>query len=132
MDNISDPEEWLKRAKGNLKLGRKDSYKNLEDVSIEDLCFNLQQSAEKAIKALLIHHDISFPKIHDISELLKLLKKNSTIEVPLDINRASELTPYAVLTRYPHWNKISENDYNEALEIAERVYNWILQQVEKE
>lgn len=130
MDNILDPKEWMKRAKGNLKLGRKDSYKDLEDITIEDLCFNLQQSAEKSIKSLLLLHNISFPKSHDIADLLKILRKNTTIEIPEDINNASELTPYAVLTRYPHWNKISDDDYNDALEISEKVYFWVKEQMD--
>jgi predicted nucleotidyltransferase len=37
-----------------------------EEVYPEDLCFNAQQAAEKAIKALLIAHGVRFPYVHDI------------------------------------------------------------------
>lgn len=48
MDKSVDPQEWLKRALSNLNLG-----KNLvNDVNLEDLCFNFQQSTEKSLKAI--------------------------------------------------------------------------------
>lgn len=129
MDNVSNPKEWLRRAKANLKLGRADSYINLEDIAVEDLCFNLQQSTEKALKALLVYHNIDFPKTHDIADLIKLLKKNIRTEIPEIIKRAAELTPYAVITRYPHWTVVVQEDYDEALDLAENVYDWVEVQI---
>ena len=129
MDSVSNPKEWLKRAKANLKLGRMASYVDLEDIAIEDLCFNLQQSTEKALKALLVYYNIDFPKTHDIADLIKLLKKNTTIEISESIKRAAELTPYAVITRYLHWSAVVQEDYDEALEVAENVYDWVEEQI---
>ena len=45
-----------------------------EGIYLEDLCCNLQQAAGKAIRALLIKHDVAFPYVHDIGELLMLLE----------------------------------------------------------
>lgn len=56
-----DPREWLNRARGNLLRARA----MLPGVYLEDLCFDAQQAAEKAIKAVLIAHGVSFPPIHD-------------------------------------------------------------------
>jgi HEPN domain-containing protein len=42
------------------------------DVYLEDLCFDAQQAAEKAIKAVLIHLGVRFPYVHDLSVLLDL------------------------------------------------------------
>lgn len=53
----TDPREWLNRARSNLAQARVHS----PDVYLEDLCFNAQQAAEKAIKALLIAYGIRFP-----------------------------------------------------------------------
>ncbi len=39
-------------------------------------CFHAQQAVEKAIKALLTLHQIRFPKLHNISELLELLRRS--------------------------------------------------------
>jgi len=44
------PEEWLMRAKSNLALARADKP---EGVFWEDMCYNAQQAAEKAVKAVL-------------------------------------------------------------------------------
>ena len=43
-----DPREWLNRARRNLVLVQTPA----EGIYLEDLCCNLQQAAEKAIKAL--------------------------------------------------------------------------------
>ncbi|HWF62672.1 MAG TPA: HEPN domain-containing protein [Nitrospira sp.] len=47
-----DPIEWLNRAKSNLARATVDI--NLPDIYLEDLCFDAQQAAEKAIKAMLL------------------------------------------------------------------------------
>lgn len=54
MKEIKKAKEWLDRARSNLsvaKLGK-------ADISIfyEDLCFEAQQSVEKALKALCIYN----------------------------------------------------------------------------
>src|SRR5829696_10527795 len=45
-----DPREWLNRARSNLVRAQA----ILPGVYLEDLCFDAQQAAEKAIKAVLI------------------------------------------------------------------------------
>jgi HEPN domain-containing protein len=45
-----DPREWLNRARSNLAQAQA----KITGVYLEDLCFDAQQAAEKAIKALLI------------------------------------------------------------------------------
>ncbi len=42
------PEEWLQRAQSSLALARQQG----EGVLLEDLCYQAQQAAEKAVKAL--------------------------------------------------------------------------------
>jgi HEPN domain-containing protein len=129
MANLDVANEWLRRAKGNLLIGKDDSYLDLRDIPVEDLCFNLQQCTEKSLKALLIYNEVEFPFVHDIASLLTILKLNK-IEVPQDLICAAKLTIYAVSTRYPgDYNEITEEDYREAVEIAENVYNWAKNQI---
>ena len=45
-----DPREWLNRARSNLALAKN----RVPDAYLEDLCFEAQQAAEKAIKARLM------------------------------------------------------------------------------
>ena len=51
-----DPREWLNRARSNLAKAR--STHRTPEIYLEDLCFDAQQAAEKAIKAILIHLDV--------------------------------------------------------------------------
>lgn len=105
-----DPREWLNRARSNLiqaKAKRKGVY-------LEDLCFNAQQAVEKAIKALLIKHDVQFPYVHDIAELLTLLEETDQ-EVPRSLRQAEKLTRFAVFTRYPGIGPpIPQKEYEES------------------
>ncbi len=44
----------------------------LPEVYLEDLCFQAQQAAEKAIKAVFIARKTPFPYVHDLARLLTL------------------------------------------------------------
>lgn len=62
--------------------------------------FHAQQTAEKALKALLTRHQIEFAKTHNIGELLQLAEPAVPgISARLDASR--DLTRYAVTDRYP-------------------------------
>ena len=64
------------------------------------VAFNCQQSAEKAIMGFLTYKKISFQYTHDIGSLAtKILALNPELE-PL-LKRASTLTKYAIMYRYP-------------------------------
>jgi len=130
MDNFT-ANDWLKRAKSNLNRGKECHNLEEREIFIEDLCFDLQQSTEKSLKAILVNFDITFPKIHDIAKLLKEIEKRTTVKIPEYIKDATLLTPYAVKTRYPNWNLISEGKYKQAVEIAESVYNWAKKIIEE-
>ena len=70
-----DPCEWLNRARANLTR----ATTPLPGGYLEDLCFDAQQSAEKAIKAVFVGRDELFPFIHDLEKLLGLLERNGQI-----------------------------------------------------
>jgi len=55
-----DPREWLNRAKSNLAKANIPS--ETSGIYLEDLCFDAQQAAEKALKSVLIHLDVQFPR----------------------------------------------------------------------
>lgn len=113
--------EWLERAHSNLALAK---VEKPDKTFWEDLCFNAQQAAEKALKAVLQDKKIVFRYIHDLDELLKKLRENG-IEITDEIKPAILLTHYASTTRYPgHFEPATEEDYRKALSIAERVVAW--------
>lgn len=115
-----DPFEWLRRARSNLLRAQS----KIEGVYLEDLCFDAQQAAEKAIKAVLISRSIYFPYIHDLAELIAILQR-SGYYVPDEILQAARLTRFAVATRYPGViEDVTDSEYMEALAIASKVVVW--------
>ena len=115
-----DPREWLNRARSNLARAKS----KLPGVYLEDLCFDAQQAAEKAVKAVMIRRNIEFPYVHDLARLLSLLEEAGE-NIPGVVRKAEELTRYALVTRYPGIARpVSEQEYAEAVEIAERVVQW--------
>lgn len=116
-----DPHSWMHYARSDLRIAKN----LLPDVLLEQLCFHAQQSAEKAIKALLIRHGVEFPYIHDLAALLALAQDAGEI-VPPSVKTATGLTPYAAATRYPGiGDRMTEEDYAEAVRLAEVVVAWV-------
>jgi len=85
------------KAKQDLVLVREVSGNNV--IAPEILLFHLQQAVEKLIKSLLTYNAVKFPKTHDLVDLVELAEDNH-IALPPFIDRLTELTPYAVETRY--------------------------------
>lgn len=120
-ESFGTPQEWLRRARGNLARAKQSKP---EEGFWEDLCFDAQQAAEKAVKAVLILRQTDFPKTHDIVDLLLLLQ-DSGQEITEEILEAGRLSRYAVETRYPGpAEPISEDEYRQAVAVAERVLRW--------
>jgi len=95
------------------------------EILYEDLCYDAQQAAEKALKALCILHEILFPRTHDIAYLMDLLVKESVL-IPEDLYNTRILTAYAVETRYPgDYEPVNEDDYLNAIVLAEKLVKWV-------
>ncbi len=121
-----DPREWLNRAGSNLALAAQE----VPGVYLEELCFQAQQAAEKAVKAVFIHRGEAFPYIHDLDRLLRLLEGNGVI-VPRYVNEAKDLTRFAVVMRYPGLTgPIAKRTQRRAVRIATGVLRWATRQVE--
>ena len=115
-----DPREWLNRARGNLAR----SKVRIPESYLEDLCFDAQQAAEKAIKGVLIHRGIDFPYIHDLNKLLLLLERAGE-QIPEAVRAAKDLSQFAVVTRYPWFGEpVTEQEYERAVKIADTVFRW--------
>jgi len=123
-----DPREWVNRARSNLALAKS----RIPEAYLEDLCFEAQQAAEKAIKAVMIKRNIEFPYVHDLARLLSLLEEEGE-EIPEVVRKAEELTRYALVTRYPGIARpVSEQEYAEAVAIAEAVVRWAEERIGKQ
>ena len=116
-----NPKGWLARAHSNLLLAESGQQRG---VFLEDLCFEAQQAAEKALKAVCLFYKIEFPKTHSLITLTALLEQ-AGIQLPPDVQEADPLTSYAVQARYPDWDEaVTDSEYQRALTIAKNVVAW--------
>jgi HEPN domain-containing protein len=126
MKNRSLADTWLVRARSNISRARQG--KNAPDIVYEDLCFDCEQAAEKALKGLLILNNIVPHQTHSLALLTETLEQHN-YRVPDDVKSAVSLTHYAVATRYPgSYEPVMEREYLKALKAAETVFVWVEQQ----
>lgn len=122
-----DPREWIRRAKSNLIIAGKFD----PQVELADLCFEAQQCAEKSIKAVFLKRGESFPYIHDLQRLLRLLEDDG-LRVPQYVRQSVELTQYAHVMRYPGIaDPVTVREYRRAVRIAGAVLRWADRLVER-
>lgn len=120
-----DPREWLNRARSNSARAKAD----IPGSYAEDHCFDAQQAAEKAIKAVFVKRRASFPYVHDLGRLLRLLE-DAGEAIPESVSEAAELTKYALVTRYPGVAEpVTWQDRDGAVAIAEAVVRWAEERV---
>lgn len=115
----------MNRARSNLALAKN----RVPGAYLEDLCFEAQQAAERAVKAVLIARDVEYPYVHDLAHLLSVLEEAGE-SVPDMVRKAGELTPYAVITRYPGPTRpVTDQEYLTAVETAEAAVAWAEQRI---
>lgn len=114
------PARWLDNARADLALA---SVALQPGGLYEHLCFHAQQAAEKSLKAVLLDSGVDIPFTHNLQALLDLL--SSRLVLPDDLADSVDLNPYAVVTRYPgEIEPVTEDEYREALRLAEMVVSW--------
>ena len=116
---------WLKYAEENLA-----SAKVLQESELFNPCLqNVQQSVEKALKALFVENMIQLKKTHSISEL-----KNTLLNAGVDINISEDdcdfLDSIYLPSKYPLGNVLPfyQPDLkicDDAIAIAEGTFRFI-------
>jgi len=123
-----DPREWLRRAESNLLQAKLQE----PGICLEDLCFQAQQAAEKALKAVLLARKRRPAYTHDLDTLLSFIE-HSGQAIPDDVRRVVRLTDYAVETRYPGlFEPVTAQDYREALDLPARCVEWVREKISKD
>lgn len=113
--------ELLRIAKGDLESAKLLS-KHISSGRPENIVFLAQQAAEKAIKAVLIHLQISFPLVHDMGILIALLPQD---KMPPGGFALTELNPYASIRRYEEGPlPLSKDEIEVSLQASEDVAVW--------
>jgi HEPN domain-containing protein len=117
-------DEWLAKAEEDLDGARALFAQRRGLLGL--VGYHAQQAAEKFLKAFLTHHQIEFPKTHEIEELLKLTAQVDPGMVPA-LKEADALTDYGVDARYPGGPvPANRNEAQEAIDLAERVREYVL------
>jgi HEPN domain-containing protein len=121
----ADPHEWLRRARSNLARAKN----RIPEACLEDLCYDAQQAAEKALKAVFIHRSVAFRYTHDLAQLLRDLRR-AACKVPKYLDGVKGLTRFAIETRYPGFSSpVTERQYRAAIRLAEAVVRWAERQI---
>ena len=120
---MADPNDWLTESDEDLETARV-----LIDRSIyKQACFHAQQSAEKALKAVLLKRTGRIPRIHDLPALLAQLRRADP-SIPDHGSAVQTLDPYYMLARYPDVRPPgtpapSRDDAAESFALAETLLN---------
>jgi HEPN domain-containing protein len=82
-----------------------------------------QQAAEKALKAIAYKLGLRPVNDHSVSAAIRNIK--NYVDIPEDFKEASQLSDYAVITRYPgDYKPVSPNEFKNALGMAEKIVNF--------
>lgn len=123
-------QEWFRKANDDELNGL--SILKHRDGAPSGVCFLGQQMAEKYLKGLLIFHNQTFPKIHDLLEL-EILLSGILTDIKEKLHQdLSLLNRYYIETRYPgDYPEFSWKDAEEALTAAERVKGFVLEKIKR-
>ena len=112
---------WLAQAVRDFKSA-KHSYHSKDYYVSALLC---QQTAEKGLKAILLHQGKEIPKIHDLLRLGR--EANASPEI---LEKCSEINPLYFQVRYPDSDelparKINKREAVHILELTGEILQWI-------
>lgn len=91
---------WIIKGLNDYKTAQKLINLPEDEIITDTLCFHCHQSAEKFLKAFLVHNGVDFERTHSLEYLIKLC---STVDKEFEAlyEIAKNLTDYAVEIRYP-------------------------------
>jgi HEPN domain-containing protein len=111
---------WFEYAKNDLRAAT--IMLSCDDVAPRTACFLAQQSAEKALKAILILKGLHVSRTHDLDALSEKLPGKAYKE--FEAFDLTWLTEWSVESRYPgDWPEASREDAKKAVTIATEVIN---------
>jgi len=93
-----DSDRWFRQAKADIRAAQG----SIKNNSYEWACFQSQQAAEKALKALWYYYSID-PWGHSVAKLIQEFPQNEDKELLNTLlNEAKELDKLYIPTRYPN------------------------------
>jgi HEPN domain-containing protein len=118
-------QQWIGKAQKDLRAA--EILLRGEDLGDYDsVGFHAQQAAEKFMKAVLVRHQVEFPKTHDIALIRRLIAQvNQSLSARLA--PGDVLTSYAVDFRYPGDSPpLTKDGGTQALQLAQQVGDVVL------
>ncbi len=102
-------------------------FENDHSKPLEIVCYHCQQSAEKAIKAVIVslHWPIGISKSNGLSFLLNQIHNYISISDAIS-DVADALTPLGTMTKYPSELTVEEHHAKQEIAFAEQILNWAL------
>lgn len=126
----AEVKEWLRKASSDLLSAR--ILLKHEPPVLDTACFHCQQAVEKALKGFLVWKEVRFEKVHSLTYLLDLCEVEERGFTSWR-DKAEILAPFAVEIRYPgEVMKVSQEEAQEALAIAEAVWDFVLKLLPRE
>jgi HEPN domain-containing protein len=118
-ERVAEVRRWLRYAEEDLLAA--EAALEAKGMAPRHACWLAQQSAEKAIKAVLIFLQIDFPRRHDLDALRNLVPAGWQVrESNPDL---TGLTEWAVEARYPgEWPEAVKIDASAAAQQARAVW----------
>lgn len=124
MANPKATQLWFGKAREDLKVAK--HLRPLEKDFYSIIVFHSQQSAEKAIKGFLTHHNVRVLKTHDMEKLLNAVA-NVNSELASKYDQVITMSKYAVEHRYPDADQklplLTEDIVLDAVNLAEEIFN---------
>jgi len=126
----SDAERWFHFAGEDLRMAKL----AFEEQIYNQVCFHIQQSAEKSLKGLLAHQGKTPPRTHLMSDLLQLIEPGLFKDVHIDILL---LDRFYIPTRYPDAlpgalpdGMPNKQDAEDAMQTAQRIVETLARQLQ--
>ncbi len=118
-DRLPDTARWLRYAEEDLVTA--ETLLEQPHLPPRQSCWYAQQSAEKALKAVLIFLEIDFPRTHDLNVLRNLVPESWQLKAAH--SDLASLTEWAAEARYPSdMPEATIADASEAVEQARAVW----------
>ena len=129
--DYDQPKCWMRQAEGDLVIARG----GLEGMLPEHRLFHAQQAVEKALKGVMVSRGLLYPRTHNITVLIDLLREGG-VAVPDDAENAKDFTRFEAQTRYPvdfavPPLKVTEEYCNIVADITAAVVEWAKTEIAK-
>jgi HEPN domain-containing protein/predicted nucleotidyltransferase len=125
---LASTQKWLTQARQELMIA--EAHTEGEDAAPGVVCYLAQQSAEKALKAVLIFFQIEFEKTHNSDELRNLIPAGWPVKQ--EHRRLKWLSEWVVKGRYPgEWPEATAADARRATRQARAVYESVVRNLQQ-